>query len=259
MKLSLSSTSCGWGGARGGKISRMGPRRHEDRVGNDRPGARGGPPGPPGTGRTGSRRVDSDGRPRATRLASRSGSSRRPRGDVPARVASFAPAERNVKNDRGRGCHAPRARRARQIAARVRASRRAPRQGKSAPVPETSRTSYHARANGRLSGASRSGANRDRANRDGPQRPGARSRSRIPLSKSTGTRDREPARFIAALAFNGHFQTERGSISFESQTQAARTHPRLRLSRLVLSSAVTDSFPLPANLSLAAMSFAGTP
>ena len=125
-----------------------------------------------------------------------------------------ASGEKCQKRSRTGACHARRARRARQIAPRVRASRRAPRQGKSAPVPEISRTSYHARANGRLSGASRSGANRDRANRDCPQRPGARSRSRIPRSTSTGTRDREPARFIAALAFNGHFQTERGRISF---------------------------------------------
>ena len=125
-----------------------------------------------------------------------------------------ASGEKCQKRSRTGACHARRARRARQIAPRVRASRRAPRQGKSAPVPEISRTSCHARANGRLSGASRSGANRDRANRDCPQRRGARSRSRIPRSTSTGTRDREPARFIAALACNGHFQTERGRISF---------------------------------------------
>lgn len=112
-----------------------------------RAGARRGRRGPAERGRDAST---------ATRDPARRASRRDPgRRDAPAATPPrgsrrWRQRRENVKNDRGRG--ARHARRARQIAARVRASRRAPRQGKSAPVPETSRTSYHARANGRLSG-----------------------------------------------------------------------------------------------------------
>ena len=157
----------------------------------------------------------------ATRDPARRASRRDPgRRDAPAATPPrgsrrWRQRRENVKNDRGRG--ARHARRARQIAARVRASGRAPRQGKSAPVPETSRTSYHARANGRLSGRESLCQPRPREPRrvavvSSPLHTTSRAciveHSRLPRSKSIGTRDREPARFIATFAFNGHFQTK---------------------------------------------------
>ena len=154
VKLSLSSTSCGWGGARGGKKNRSDGSAEARGPSRQRPtgGARG-PAGAAGDRprwvltRRQRRKTPRD----ASRVAIRVTATtprRRPREGRVVRASG----EKCQKRSRTGACHARRARRARQIAPRVRASRRAPRQGKSAPVPETSRTSYHARANGRLSG-----------------------------------------------------------------------------------------------------------
>ena len=198
------------------KIGQMGPRRHEDRVGNDRPGARGGPPGPPGTGRTGSRRVDGDERPRATRVASRSGSSRRPRGDAPARVASLAPAERKCQK-RSRTGGAPRASRASDRGACPRVQARtstgevctSPGDLQNIVSRACERTPLRARV--ALPTASEGTATSHGRQFTAPARTMRAcivEHSRLPRSKSIGTRDREPARFIVTFAFNGHFQTK---------------------------------------------------
>ena len=224
-EISLSSTSCGSGSARvenksDGSAEARGPSRQRPTGGARGPaGAVGDRPRWVLTRRQ-RRKTPRD----ASRVAIRVTATtprRRPREGRVVRASG----EMSKTIADGGVPRASRASRARQIAPRVRASRRAPRQGKSAPVPEISRTSYHARANGRLSGASRSGASRDRANRDCPQRPGARSRSRIPRRNPPERAIGNPRVSSRPSRSTAIFKPNRGSISFESQTQAARTHP----------------------------------
>jgi hypothetical protein len=277
VKLSLSSTSCGWGGARGGKKNRSDGSAEARRPSRQRP--TGGARGPAGAAENRPNGVATRRRRRETprdarRVAIRVVATpprRRPR---EGRVVG-ASGEKMSKTiaDGGRATRVARVR-SRRVSARPGAhlDRGSLHQSRRPPEHRITRVRTDASP-----GASRS-ANRVRGNRDesrvvsSPSSHHARVHRRafaappVKIHRNARSRTRAFHRdFRVQRPFSNQILARRGENVRGSRARSS-SPPRLSRDLRLLSSSlllpvigVHRFFPLPANLSLAAMSFAGTP
>lgn len=285
VKLSLSSTSCGWGGARGGKKNRSdgsaearGPSRQRPTGGaRGAAGAAGDRPNGVATRRR-RRETPRDARRVAIRVVA-TPPRRRPReGRV---VGASGEKMSNTIADGGRATRVARVR-SRRVSARPGAhlDRGSLHQSRRPPEHRITRVRTDASP-----GASRS-ANRVRGNRDESRSsvhsPAQRARASSSIRGSPGQNPSERAienpRVSSRLSrstaiFKPNFGEARRGENVRGSRARLSSPPRLSRDLRLLSYSLTGVhrffplivpanhrfFPLPANLSLAAMSFAGTP